>query len=561
MSNSRDTDYYKSSVFHYIKKSTKKKSFKQSALLCLIGSVISILAYAPLAFSNGYCADLEYMYQGNGFYNWSELGRFNLILLKYIASFGKYRPILEGVLFSFTMAALFVALFGFFVNIIKKENTSTVPAAFAALLCLVFPTFTEQYYFRFQCFEVAFALLLLVLSNISLTDFICTKKYPLAIISVILPALSFGTYQSMMNVAVTFYFGMFLVMLFNFDKEKIKFGAISCTLQFILSLGLYKLITLIFCEKGSYIGSKVMWGQYPISTCYHFVVHYIRVVLFGEKYVYTLSFLICIFLAFIAVVILFIKEKFKAVWALLGFTGLCASPFIMAIIQGFEAEARTQLALPFATGFLWFFFISVFFKYIKFNKKTDNENTFKNDSLKESFGENTSDMQNTNVFKAVSLSLICLISVIVFGLNSYKTEKLVLSAKDIVNSDLTITKEIISDLSEFNCLASAENSKPVIFIGIPSSGLYETSYSYNEENKLYMLTSVYFLDSEVEPKYFFSTNRILGFCSFLGTDFNRPNVSDYMGEAYESNSGMPSYPSDGYIKESENCIVVNLGEK
>lgn len=540
MSNSRDTDYYKRSVFHYIKKSTKKKSFKQNALLCLIGSVISILAYAPLVFSKGYCADLEYMYQGNGLYNWSELGRFNLILLKYIASFGKYRPILEGVLFSFTMAALFVALFGFFVNIIKKENTSTVPAAFAALLCLVFPTFTEQYYFRFQCFEVAFALLLLILSNISLTDFIRTKKYPLAIISVILPALSFGTYQSMMNVAVSFYFGMFLVMLFNFDKGKIKFGAISCTLQFVLSLGLYKLITLIFCEKGSYIGSKVMWGQFPISTCYHFVVHYIRVVLFGEKYVYTLSFLICILLGFIAVVILFIKEKFKAVWALLGFVGLCASPFIMAIIQGFEAEARTQLALPFATGFLWFFSVSVF------------------SGIKEKSDKNSADSKKS--LKTICFSFLCLISVLSLVLNFYKTEKLVISSKNIAQSDLTVTKEIMSDLSDFNCLLSSEDSKPVIFIGIPNIPISNFSYTYNDENKLYMLTSVFSLDSGVEPKYFFSTNRVLGFCSFLGTDFNRPNVSNYMEEAYTSASDMPSYPEEGFIKESDNCIVVKLSD-
>lgn len=540
MSNSRDTDYYKSSAFHYIKKSTKKKSFKQNALLCLIGSVISILAYAPLVFSKGYCADLEYMYQGNGLYNWSELGRFNLILLKYIASFGKYRPILEGVLFSFTMAALFVALFGFFVNIIKKENTSTVPAAFAALLCLVFPTFTEQYYFRFQCFEVAFALLLLILSNISLTDFIRTKKYPLAIVSVILPALSFGTYQSMMNVAVTFYFGMFLVMLFNFDKGKIKFGAISCTLQFVLSLGLYKLITLIFCEKGSYIGNKVMWGQYPISTCYHFVVHYIRVVLFGEKYVYTLSFLLCILLGFLAVILLFTKEKFKAVWSFAGFAGLCASPFIMAIIQGFEAEARTQLALPFAIGFLWFFSVSVF------------------SGIKEKSDKNSADSKKS--LKTICFSFLCLISVLSLVLNFYKTEKLVISSKNIAQSDLTVTKEIMSDLSDFNCLLSSEDSKPVIFIGIPNIPISNFSYTYNDENKLYMLTSVFSLDSGVEPKYFFSTNRVLGFCSFLGTDFNRPNVSNYMEEAYTSASDMPSYPEEGFIKESDNCIVVKLSD-
>lgn len=526
---SKDTDSPGRSPFYYMKKSLKKPSVRKDLLLCFIGSLISIVAYAPLAFSKGYCADLEYMFQGDGFYNWSEIGRFNLILLKYIASFGKYRPFLEGILFSLTLAALYVALFIFFTNI--NRNASTVSGAFAAVLSLIFPTFAEQYYFRFQCFEVAFSMLLLVIANIFLTDFIRTKKWQLAVIAVILPALSFGTYQSMMNVAVTFYFGMFILMLFEFDDKKIKFGAISCTLQFISSLALYKIITLIFCEKGSYIGNKVMWGQFPLSTCYHFVVHYVRVVLFGEKYVYTLSFLICILLAFVTVILLFAKEKAKAIWVFLGFAGLCASPFILAIIQGFEAEARTQLALPFATGFLWLFFANTFMKRIEIKKKS---------------------------LSRISFISIGLLSVIVFGLNSFKTEKLIKSGLEIVKSDLSVSNKIIGDLKNYNCLSTDSSSKPVIIIGLPDTESKNSLYTYNDENKLYILTSVYSLDCDVTPKYFFSTNRALGFYSFLGTDFNRPDVSDYMQEAYELSDGMPSYPNNGYIFESENCIVVNL---
>jgi hypothetical protein len=44
-----------------------------------------------------------------------------------------------------------------------------------------------------------------------------------------------------------------------------------------------------------------------------------------------------------------------------------------------------------------------------------------------------------------------------------------------------------------------------------------------------------------------------------GFTYKKPNLSDYMDEAKEETLAMPSYPEEGYIKETENFVVVNLG--
>lgn len=506
----------------------------KNAVFYLLIDIVLLLLYAPVIFSKGYCTDLEYMYIGDGLYNWSELGRFNLILLKKLTSFGSYKPVWEGVLFCLAFSALFLTLSVFF-HILSGNNRYPV-SLLAAALSLIFPTYAEQFYFRFQSFEVAFALFLLCLSNLILLMHIKKHSVILLSLSIVLAALSFGTYQSFMNVAVTFYFGMFIALLLSESKKCIITGALSCTAHFGLSLFLYKIISLIFCESGSYIEDKIKWSEYGFSTCFHFVIHYIKVTLFASKYAYTIAFLICIVISFSAIVYLFFKDIKKALWCFAGFTGLCASPFIMAIIQGFEAEARTQLSLPVATGFLFLFAVSVFFVPIK-KRKSENKISFFKKSL----------------YLIVLISGICSVFC-----NIAKTGKLIISGKSVSDADLLLAENIITDLTEYIGSDTVMASKPVIFTGVPASSKNESLYCYDNENKLYILSSVYSLDHDVAPEFFFSSNRILGFFSFLRYDFTRPDVSDYMNEAYILSESMPSYPDNGYISESTDCVVIKL---
>ena len=43
--------------------------------------------------------------------------------------------------------------------------------------------------------------------------------------------------------------------------------------------------------------------------------------------------------------------------------------------------------------------------------------------------------------------------------------------------------------------------------------------------------------------------------------YNKPDVSNFMNDAYAEAADMPAYPNAGYIKETDNFVVVNLGNK
>ncbi len=525
---------------------------KKNRIPAILFSALTALVYIPLVCSKYYCADLEYIVDSEGtIYNWSELGRYTLLLLKKI-TFTPYNLYVESILFVITAFALTIALA--YLLFCLDEKIKPVFAFFLASVALIFPTFAEQYYFKFQSFEVIFGILLLIVSFILLVHFLKTKSIISVILSVVLTVLSFGVYQSMLNIAVTSYIGIFLILLLKKDSR----DAFRCiplfTIHFILSFALNKVVALIFCKEGSYFADKIMWKQFPFSTCFHFVKHYIRVVLFAEKYVYTYSFLIAILFSLIALIILLINNKKDSLpsvnmaFIMISFAVLLISPFIIAIIQGFEPDSRTQLALPFTIMFQILFADRVFANssLIK-RKKTDDKAEYTETEI-------TEDKRNIRI----RILMIAILSVILLN-NLIPTGRLIYSRMLINRSDEKNMIAIGEDLKDFNCSLDNPASVPVIIIGTLPTESNVICYRYNEENKDYILLSVFDLDAETEPEYFFSTNRIVSAMNITAYRYNRPSLSNFMNDAYAEAAGMPAYPNAGYIKETDNFVVVNLG--
>ncbi|MBO4784052.1 MAG: hypothetical protein J5521_04845, partial [Lachnospiraceae bacterium] len=87
-----------------------KDYFKKNLIYILSFPLIVIAVYLPIVFNKSYCADLEYVQGAKGaIYNWDELGRYTLILLKKI-TFTPYNWILEGILFIIVSYLTFNAL-------------------------------------------------------------------------------------------------------------------------------------------------------------------------------------------------------------------------------------------------------------------------------------------------------------------------------------------------------------------------------------------------------------------------------------------------------------------
>ena len=480
-----------------------KNFFRKNLINILLFPLIFLAVYLPVVVTPYYCADLEYVQGAKGsIYNWLELGRYSLILIKKI-SFTPYNIVLEGILF--------------------------ITAASA----LIFPTFVEQFYFKFQSFEVLFGVFLLAVSAVFFVEFTRKGKAWRFLVSVLLNVASFGIYQSMLNIMLVLYAGIFL-MLFLDDIEYEKFRVFFfMALQFLVSFLINAIISKI-CGSGSYFSDKIMWKQYPFDTCYHFVKHYIRVVLLAESPLYTFSFALALLLALAAFVFLLIKTKGKAMPSIIGIIGLAVLPFVIAIIQGFEPDSRTQLALPFSIAFLFYFAYGVCKSYLIQHKGKKIANEF-------------------------WAGLAIILSAVLLLLNIVPSYRLSYSRYVINKFDKKHLSAIAEDLKNFNCDVNEYGSKPIYFIGnLP----YEDTpfcYEYDKTRKDYVLISVFALDSDIIPTYFYSSNRILSAMDILGYHYKKPNTSRYLHVSKNTAIGMPAYPEEGYIEETDNYIVVNLG--
>ena len=507
---------------------------KKNKIFAAVFGLLTVLVYMPLIANNSYCADVEYVINQKGsIYNWNELGRYTLILIKKIC-FSSYNVYVESILFAlcmfFTVSSLSYLIFR------ANKRIPAIISYFLAGITLIYPTFTEQFYFKFQSFEVCLGILLLVIADILLLDFVRKSKIRLFIISVLLITLSFGIYQSMLNISLTLYIGVFLLLVFSEDIKKFPKYALTFVGSFIASFVLNKIITRIFCQEGSYFTDKIMWLQYPIDTCYHFVKHYIRVVIFAEKHVYSYTFMLAILISLFALIFMLIKAKNKnssnlrITLMILCLVGLFISPFIISIIQGFEPDSRTQLALSFSVSFMFAFSFSTL-DHFSFPKELSKR----------------------------LLYIFVFISTIILSINIVHSTRLVHSRMLINKSDNRYLEVIANDLSEFNCKNSDESSVPVILIGsLPTESDFYC-FTYDVENKDYILMAVFSLDADTEPKYFFSTNRIMSAMNLRGYDYKKPDLSHYMDEAYALSLDMPAFPNDGYIQETDNFVVVNLG--
>ena len=230
---------------------------KKNTIYTLLFGAFVALIYSPLVFTTSYCADIEYVQGAKGkIYNWNELGRYTLILLKKI-TFTPYNRILEGVLFIITAILTVFALSYLFYLLNKKAKSVTL--FILSAITLIFPTFCEQYYFRFQSFEVMFGIFLTVVSGILFIKYMETDKLFFLPIPVVLNVLSFGIYQSMLNIMLVIYAGIFLMLfLSDIEYDKIK-AFIVMAFQFVAAFLLNRLVIFVFCEKSSYFSDKIMW--------------------------------------------------------------------------------------------------------------------------------------------------------------------------------------------------------------------------------------------------------------------------------------------------------------
>jgi hypothetical protein len=268
----------------------------------------------------------------------------------------------------------------------------------------------------------------------------------------------------------------------------------------------------------------VEWFGGLAATLRHVLGYGYRVVT-GVGEAYTASYAICLVLLLALVVSLIARRRKGAVWYLLGGLGLAASPFYLCIITGSETVSRAQLMLPFTCALILMFLLQCLCG---------------TEGLK---------------FRSRAAALCALAALLCLYLDTVPLMRLFYTEDVVRRADEITAVRIIDELEDF---ASVHAGKSVVFIGHLEG--QRNASSYSDDADMYVCGSVFGFDYGAEPKYFYSSHRILGYFQTLGFSYTKLS-QEVMPEAYECARDMTCWPSEGSIQEFEHFVIVKLSEE
>lgn len=493
-------------------------------LLSTLTAAILAICYAGQAFSTQYYVDAEAIINNpESTYNWSTIGRFGLVWLKQLTGLDWFNPYLAGGLLLITLWLTALGTGYLFSYIDKRVNTAAT--GIFMLVYLIYPTYAEQFMFQFQAFEIVFGMFLLTVASWYFVQFLRENNPMAFVLSIVLLVFSFGIYQSMVNMQLCLYLGIFLFyLLANKEDDKVIRRSILFTIiHFLSAFLIYELIVKLFFSQSDYLSSQIAWQYEDFRVVVHDILGYVRAVFKGANAFYTISYKLCMLLLLILVIALIAKKKKHCIWYILGSIALALSPFYLSIITGIPTVPRAQLSLPLSCAILGIFCIHCL--SVLFNGK----------------------------WKRVIINAGSLLGALLLFVQAAPLMRLFYTQDVIGRSDLITATQMMDDIQE---ITNVFYGKPVVFIGHREALRNGSCYSFAEAPS-YMCISAFELDYQIEPYFFYSSHRILGYFKTLGYPYAGPSHT-MVEQAYAESPDMPCWPVEGSIRESDSYIIVKL---
>lgn len=486
--------------------------------------------------------------QGDFYGGWLNTGRQGLVALKWLTASLKYRPYVAGL---FTLVLFGLAVSAFFVlwdkQCSKKREQTWLSWVMGSLLVIAHPVITEQFYFTLQSAEICIGILLTALSLFLVSDYDGKRQWWKLACAVLILLLTFSIYQSFV---VLFIFGTVTVLLLQAvreisDVEKTTAERTTAGLLlrkmipflvvFLAAFCLNQLVTKLFFGSSDYLAGQVLWGKFKITDNFRAIAgHMVKALTGYDSIYYHFVFgVLCVLTTVLAVILCGRSAKGKkGVVAVLLFylAALFLTPFLMTIVCGGTPAARAQLVLPFATGFLAYLdgVLLVECAERKRAKQTGAEQTV----------------------ATVCMAVICVVGI--FGelqttLSLYYTEEM------RFEQDAYLGRELIQEIEKVTA-ETGETSLPVAVIG-------KREFSGNNActRGEIMGKSIFDHDTEVEPQYYWSTRRVLGFLHILGADYPQVSKEEFTAVA-EQSEDMPCFPVEGSVQIRDGKVVIKLSE-
>ncbi len=486
----------------------------------------------------------DIMNSGLGFYNgWVHTGRGGLVLLKYLFGNSTFNPYLAGgmTIVLFTLSVFFMLFLWERVYGGHEEKGSLAAFLVGGFLLASHPVWVEQFYFSLQSMEICVGLLITVAAlflsrRLSLREGIRDGWY--ALTSVLCLLLAFSLYQSFVPL---FIFGAVSLLLTDTlrrltageritSKEMLRQVFVYVAV-FLTAFLLNQAITCFFFSPSEYLNNQIKWGSESVAKgLYRMLAHVVRVFTGYKSVFYHFSFgALCILAA--CLLIGKVKRsnagKTGAGWIAFLYGSLLLTPFLMTFLMGSSPVIRSQLVLPCATAYLAWLTVMLFLE---------------EHPLSGRIGE----LGISGGIVWIVTALVCITGIwsqIGRSLALYYTDACRYAEDERIGRDL---------INRIDVVMNGKNL-PVVFLG-------RHEFSGNRSCVEGEMIGVSFFDHDTdeEPRFYFSSRRVIGFLHTLGRDYRlieQDEVADYVDYWYY----MPAYPQENCVQIQNNTVVVKLG--
>lgn len=468
----------------------------------------------------------------NEFYGgWLATGRQGLVFLKWLMGAMEFNPYFAGLMTLIFLAAGTTA----FLFLWSRESGQGCGVLWmsCAFLWLSHPVLVEQFYFSLQSAEICIGMLITAaaLWMVRRASEMRRMRYNAA--AVILLLVSFSIYQIFV---VMFIFGAVSLLLLKTlcgDGKKSAYNISEIFPYagvFIAAFVSNSLITAAFFNKSNYLNGQVKWGNIPVRECVYCIAMHVRDVLTGQNSIFygkTLG----ILLLFGLVLVFFLMGKY-GFRLMFYYVSLTVTPFLMTLVCADAPVIRSQLVLPALTGFLAYLDI---YMLSKIRTAYPNQN----------MGET-----KNHICMRMAYVLIIFISVVGGLAQMQMSLRLYYTDACRYEEDVAIARAIIKELEPL--IGSDET--PVAVVG---------SRSFKGNNacvKGEMIgRSIFEHDVDLEPQYYWSTRRVIGFFHTLGYDCEQLYYKN-MPYACEFAEDMDVWPGKRSVAHAGDMVVIKLSE-
>ena len=479
--------------------------------------------------------------QGDLYDGWLNTGRQGLVLLKYLTGSALFNPYFAGVMTLVFLTAGTVSFLLLWDRV--SGGDSRLAWAGCALLWIAHPVLVEQFYFSLQSVEICMGVLLMALALWLVYEANERGKRLCYVFSGVLLLLGFSLYQIFV---VMFIFGaVTLLLLQTLSGEKRDGGVLSVLRQmcpyvcvFFASFLCNSVITKLFFSESDYLSSQVKWGSASLRDCLYNIAIHVRNVLTGRDSIFYSGFFGVLFL-FGLVMVFFLVGRY-GLRLLFYYLSLMTTPFLMTVVCGDVPAVRSQLILPVLTGFLAYLDAGLLTRVFALGEGEGGKSAGKGTKR----GGVQERLRMTLAIIWLALCVVCGIAEAQMSLRLYYTDACRYA------QDAALGRELIRELEPL----IGEDDTPVIVLG---------SRSFHGNNACVqgeiIGRSVFEHDVEEDPRFYWSTRRVIGFLHTLGYDCeqlpdkNIPYAMDFAED-------MGVWPGKHSVEHAGDMIVIKLCE-